>query len=314
MGRVIVLGSINSDLVVRVPRLPRPGETVLGGEFAVHGGGKGANQAIAAARAGAAVVMAGCLGDDAYGAERLADLRHAGIDVTHVRQLPSVASGVALIGVDAAGQNSIMVAAGANGRVTAAMVETLPLAPGDVLLAQLELPLPVVAAGLNAARRAGALVVLNAAPLDPAVGDLLAGVDVLVVNEVEAADLLDRERVTLADAPEAVSALLARGPVAVALTLGAQGVVVGWTGRGDERRHIAAPAVPVVDTTAAGDAFVGALAAGLASGEDLFAAAEVAVVAGSLAVTRAGAQPSLPSRAELDDALRRLARGEPLSG
>src|SRR5262245_60534353 len=123
MGRVLVLGSINSDLVVRLPRLPRPGETVLGGEFAVFGGGKGANQAIAAARAGAAVAIIGCVGDDAYGAERLADLQRDGIDVAGVRRLAGVASGVALIGVDAAGQNAIMVASGANARATPAMAD-----------------------------------------------------------------------------------------------------------------------------------------------------------------------------------------------
>ena len=298
MGRVVVLGSINSDLVVRVPRLPRPGETVLGGEFAVHGGGKGANQAIAAARAGAAVAMAGCLGDDAYGAERLADLRRAGIDVTHVQQLPGIASGVALIGVDAAGQNSIMVAAGANGRVTAAMVETLPLAPGDVLLAQLELPLPVVAAGLNAARRAGALVVLNAAPLHPAVGDLLAGVDVLVVNEVEAADLLGQAAARINEA--ALAALAGRGPTSVVVTLGADGVAF-W--EGGTMRHLPALPVTPVDTTGAGDAFCGVLAAGLAAGLDLAAAVGRGVVAGGLAVTRPGAQTGLPTADEIEAAL-----------
>lgn len=301
MGRVIVFGSINSDLVVRVARLPRPGETVLGGEFAVHGGGKGANQAIAAARAGAAVVMAGCLGEDAYGAERLADLRDEGIDVAHVRRRPDAASGVALIGVDAAGQNSIMVAAGANSRVTPTMAEALPLAAGDVLLTQLELPVAAVAAALRAARRAGALAALNAAPMDTRIGDLLGEVDLLILNEVEAGDLLGRALPTIDAAT--LSELAARGPAGVVVTLGAGGVAF----QGGENAY-RVPALPVtaVDTTGAGDAFCGVLAAGLAAGLDLEAAVRRGSVAGGLAVTRAGAQPGLPRRVEIEAALPRL--------
>ena len=313
-SRVVVVGSVNSDLVVRVRALPRPGETIQGRDFQTVGGGKGANTAVAAARLGAPVALVARLGEDDFGAARQAELAAEGLDLDQLRRLPGVPSGVALIAVDEAGENTIIVAAGANALLGPDAVTALDLAPGDLLLTQLETPLATVEAALRRARELGARTVLNAAPYHPEVGTLLPLVDVLIVNELEAADLLGRERVTLADAPEAATALLARGAGAVALTLGVEGAVVGRTGQGDERRHIAAPAVPVVDTTAAGDAFVGALAAGLASGEDLFAAAEVAVVAGSLAVTRAGAQPSLPSRAELDDALRRLARGEPLSG
>lgn len=301
MGRVIVFGSINSDLVVRVARLPRPGETVLGGEFAVHGGGKGANQAIAAARAGAAVVMAGCLGEDAYGAERLADLRDEGIDVAHVRRLPDVASGVALIGVDAAGQNSIMVASGANSRVTPAMVEALPLVAGDVLLTQLELPIAAVAAALRAARRAGALAALNAAPMHARLGGLLGEVDLLIVNEVEAGDLLGRALATIEAAT--LSELAARGPAHVIVTLGAGGVAF----QGDDHPY-RVPALPVtpIDTTGAGDAFCGVLAAGLAAGLGLEAAVRRGSVAGGLAVTHAGAQAGLPRRVEIEAALPRL--------
>jgi ribokinase len=298
MGKVLVLGSINTDLVVRVPRLPRPGETVLGGEFAVYGGGKGANQAIAAARAGAPVVMVGCLGDDAYGDERLADLGREGVDTSGVRRLAGSASGVALIGVDAAGQNSIMVASGANALAGVEMATALPLAAGDVLLTQLELPLPVVAAGLATARRAGTLVLLNAAPMHPTAADLLPDLDLLVVNEVEAADLLG-ESVAVTETAT-LARLAKRGPRRIVVTLGKEGAVV-W----EDGQMARVPALPVepVDTTGAGDTFCGVLAAGLAAGDDLAAAVRRAVVAGGLAVTRAGAQSSLPRRAEIDAVL-----------
>ena len=298
MGRVLVLGSINSDLVVRLPRLPRPGETVLGGEFAVYGGGKGANQAIAAARAGAAVAMVGCVGDDAYGADRLADLQRERIDVTGVRRLTGVASGVALIGVDAAGENYILVASGANARATAAMADGLAFAPGDVLLMQLELPMAVVAAGLAAARRAGTPTILNAAPVNPEAAALLPGVDLLIVNEIEAADLLG-EPAPAFDVPT-LRRLTALGPRRVVVTLGGDGVAL-WDG--ERATHLPALPVTPVDTTGAGDAFCGVLAAGLAGGLDLAGAARRGVVAGGLTVTRPGAQSSLPTRAEIEAAL-----------
>lgn len=301
MGRVHVIGSVNTDLVIRLARLPRPGETVLGGEFAVYGGGKGANQAIAAARAGASVTMIGCLGDDDFGAARLADLVREGIEVGGVRRLPGLASGVALIGVDADGQNAIMVASGANAQATPDLVEVVTTSAGDVVLLQLELPLPVVAASLRAARRTGALAVLNAAPMHPGAIDLLASVDLLVVNEVEAADLLGGPAAPI-DAV-ATRRLVALGPPRVVVTLGGQGVLIG-----DGDRVTAVPALPVavVDTTGAGDAFCGVLAAALAAGHDLVMAARRGVVASGLAVTRAGAQSSLPSQAEIAAALPRL--------
>lgn len=291
---VVVVGSVNTDLVVRVPALPRPGETLSGEDFTVVGGGKGANAAVAAARLGAAVRLVACLGRDDFGAARFAELAREGLDLAHTRRSGEAASGVALIVVDAAGENSIVIAPGANALLRPEDVAAVPLGPRDILLTQLEIPLTTVEAVLRHARAAGATAILNAAPFLPAAAALLPLTDVLIVNEIEAADLLGGERVTPDSAPGAVAALLARGPAAVALTLGAHGAAVG---RGDERRHLPAPEVAVVDTTAAGDAFVGALAAGLAEGADFFAAAGRAVVAGSLAVTRAGAQPSLPTRA-----------------
>jgi ribokinase len=298
MGRVLVLGSINTDLVVRVERLPRPGETVPGDHFAVYGGGKGANQAIAAARAGAPVAIIGCLGDDRFGADRLAELQREGVDIAGLRRLTGVASGVALIGVDGAGQNCIMLAAGANGRVSVVQAGSLKAQADDLLLAQLELPLSVVAAGLAAARQAGALTVLNAAPLHPATSDLLSSVDLLIINELEAADLLGAP-VTAASGP-ALAALAARGPQRIVVTLGDEGVIA-W----DQGRLLQLPALPVtpVDTTGAGDAFCGVLAASLVAGADFDQALRRGIVAGGLAVTRQGAQSSLPQRAEIDEAL-----------
>lgn len=302
-GRVVVVGSVNTDLVVRTATLPRPGETVPGGDFAVVGGGKGANAAVAAARLGATVAMVACVGEDAFGQARLADLAREGIGVGAVARSAEAPSGVALIIVDERGENSIIVVPGANGLLGPERVANLDLGPGDLLLTQLEVPLPTAEAALRRARAAGATTVLNAAPYVPAVASFLPLVDALVVNELEAADLLGWARIAVETALEAVGALLARGPGAVALTLGAHGAFVG---RGDDRRHLPAPVVTVVDTTAAGDAFTGALAAGLAAEDDFFAAARRGVVAGSLAVTRPGAQPSLPRR---DEVAALLARG-----
>lgn len=297
MGRVVVVGSINTDLVARTGQLPRPGETVLGAEFTIVGGGKGANAAVAAARLGANVVFVGCLGEDDFGRARLADLDREGIDTTLIRRSDRAPSGVALIVVDAAGENTIVVVSGTNALVGPESVAGLAFAPGDVLLTQLELPIPTVAAALRRAREAGVTTVLNAAPYNAAIVDALPFVDLLVLNEVEGADLLGWARVTPETAQqEAITAILALGVGAVALTLGAHGALVGC---GDERRQFAAPSVTVVDTTAAGDAFTGALAAGLAAGTDLFTAAARAVIVGSLTVTKAGAQPSLPYAKEV---------------
>ena len=291
MGRVLVVGSVNTDLVARTQQLPRPGETILGSDFTIVGGGKGANAAVAAARLGASVAFVGCLGEDDFGWARLTDLEREGIDTSLVRRSGAASSGVALIVVDSKGENTIVVVSGTNALLGPEDVADLTFAAGDVLLTQLELPLPTVAAALRQARAAGAATILNAAPYNPAALEFLPLVDYLVLNEVEGADLLGWAQVTSQSAPEAISAILARGVGAVALTLGADGAFIG---RGEERRHLPSPTVTVVDTTAAGDAFTGALAAGLAAGTDLFAAAERAVIVGSLTVTKAGAQPSLP--------------------
>lgn len=280
-GRVVVVGSVNVDLVVRVERLPAPGETVSGGVFRRHGGGKGANQAVAAARAGAATSIVGRVGLDPDGDEALAELAAAGVDVAHVARDPQLHTGVAVIAVDAAGRNQIAVAPGANRAIGPLPAAALAGDPGCVLLS-FEAPDPVLVAAAVAARAAGWAVVCNPAPqraLDPA---LLAARPVLVPNEHEAAALAG------ADDPAAAAAALARESGApVVVTLGAAGALVHADG---VDVHVPAPAVAAVDTTGAGDALCGTLAAGLAAGLDLEPALRAAVAAASASTTRAGAR------------------------
>ena len=271
MGAVVVLGSINADLVVRTVRHPRPGETLLGGPFSIYQGGKGANQAVAAARMGADARMVGCVGRDAFGVELVAGLVDAGVDVTAVRRIDG-ASGVALITVDDSGENTIVVAPGANGSVTA---EGLSLAGVSVLLAQLEVPLDVVAAAFAQARSAGVTTMLNAAPAAFLEPSLLASVDVLVVNE--------HELQTLGPSP----------CPHVVLTLGARGTVVDGVA-------IAAHRVEIVDTTGAGDASCGVLAAVLAGGASLHDAARWGNAAGAVACTIRGARLDASARARIE--------------
>ncbi len=296
-GFVLVAGEINTDLVGRVTRAPEAGETVSGSAFAIFGGGKGANQAVACARSGAPTAMLGAVGDDDFGRQRLDDLLAAGIDVGAVDVTSAAASGVALIVVEeASGQNRITYIPGANLTVgpdaAAAAVEA---ARPTVVLATLALPEATRRALFAAAREGGARVVLNATPEPLGARAHLDQIDVLIANETEAGDLLGRT-VGRDGAAEAATALAALGPAVVAITLGSAGALILAAG---ESTRIASPAVEVVDTTGAGDAFCGAFAARLAAGEDAVAAAQAGVVAGSLACTRAGAQPSMPGAAEI---------------
>jgi ribokinase len=305
MSRVAVVGSINTDLVVRVSRFPIPGETVLGSRFDTYAGGKGANQAAAAARLGASVSMLGAVGDDAYGPERLADLRDAGVAVSSILVREQTAGGIALIQVDASGQNQIVLVPGANGTVTPEEIERfLPdlVGAGDLMCAQFELPTDTVRTSLEVSRRLGARTVVNTAPIVEGGSELLNLIDVLVVNEIEAGQLLGRKPVSVDDAGDAASDLMSSGPQIVFVTLGADGGVIA-----EAERSIAIPAprVDVVDTTGAGDACVGAFVAGLSEGMDTIDAARFAVHAGSFAVQRAGAQPSQPTRAELEEFISR---------
>ena len=301
-GRVVVVGSANVDLVVPVPRHPAGGETVLGGALQRSPGGKGANQAVAAARAGgAATTFVGALGRDAAADLLLASLEAAGVRTDLVARAAG-ATGTALVTVTPDGENAIVVAPGANAEVRVGGPEAARIAAADVVLAQLEVPLGAVAAAARA-RRAGALLVLNAAPSAPLPADLLAEVDVLVVNEHEARDLTGLGGGAASDggpgaAPaELAAALLERVP-AVVVTLGGAGSLVAE--RGDPA-PAAVPAFPaaVVDTTGAGDTYCGVLAAALARGEGLVGAARLAAAAAALAVGRPGAQEAVPAAAEV---------------
>jgi ribokinase len=296
---VVVVGSANADLVVSVARRPGAGETVLGGELVTLPGGKGANQAVAAARLGAATAFIGRVGDDAHGRLLLDSLRSDGVDVTAVTA-GSEPTGVAIIYLTPDGDNSIVVAPGANGALAPEHVRGPAVAGAEVLLLQREVDPET---SLAAAQTCRGRVVLNLAPSGPMPAALLARTDVLVVNEHEAADLLEAASLLdpagptgperLADAGQRLRRL---GPGTVVVTLGADGAVaVDATGSYRAR----SPKVPVVDTTGAGDAFTGALGWRLAAGDDLPAALEVAVKVGALTVTRAGAQPSFPTAAEV---------------
>jgi len=301
-ARVTVAGSLNVDLVVRTPRIPRPGETIIGGEFRTVPGGKGANQAVAAARLGAQVAMVGRVGGDAFGGLLLDNLAAAGVDHTFVTQDPQAATGVALIEVDDAGQNSIVVVSGANKRLSPADVEAAAAAIGaaDVLLLQLESPLETVTRAAQVARAQGVTVILNPAPARPVPAGLLGLVDVLIPNESETALLTGLPVGDQEQAQAAAAALRRMGVATVILTLGERGALLAYEGGAE---LFPAFDVTPVDTTAAGDAFVGGLAVALAEGRPLQEAVRWGNAAGALATTVLGAQPSLPTRQALEDML-----------
>jgi len=309
-ARVTVVGSLNMDLVVRAPRIPRPGETIIGGEFRTVPGGKGANQAVAAARLGAQVAMVGRVGGDAFGGLLLENLAAAGVDHTFVTRDPQAATGVALIEVDDAGQNSIVVVSGANMRLAPADVEAAAAAIGvaDVLLLQLESPLETVTRAAQVAHARGVTVILNPAPARPVPDGLLGLVDVLIPNESETALLTGLPVGDQEEAQAAAAALRRMGVATVILTLGERGALLAYEGGAE---LFPAFDVTPVDTTAAGDAFVGGLAVALAEGRPLQEAVRWGNAAGALATTRLGAQPSLPTRQALDDM---LAHGKTKSG
>jgi ribokinase len=298
---VIVFGSINLDLVVRVARLPRPGETLAGASFATSPGGKGANQALAARRAGAAVAMFGAVGRDAFAAPALALLDAAGVDLAGVRATDA-ATGVALIHVDDAGQNAITVVPGANALACAADVPDAVLGPATMLMLQFETPHAESLALAERARARGTRVVLNPAPaalLSPA---WLDAIDVLIVNETEAGEVA-RPLGLPATPREFAAALSARRGLVVVATLGGEGAFAAAAGIG---YRLPALEVEARDTVGAGDAFAGALVAALDRGEDVDTALALATAAGSIACTRPGAQAALPSRHEASLAAARL--------
>ncbi|MFI9624224.1 ribokinase [Streptomyces sp. NPDC052042] len=294
MTGIAVLGSTNMDLVAYVARAPRRGETVTGREFRTVPGGKGANQAVAAARAGGDVTMIGAVGNDAYGALLRSGLEHAGIDtdLLHTVEGPS---GTAHIVVDDLGGNSIVVIPGANGTVTAlGPGERAAIAIADLLLLQLELPLPVVAEGARTARAHGVRTLLTPSPVQPLPSELLACVDVLIPNEHEASALTG-----VADPHAAAQILLGRVPEVV-VTLGAKGCL--YAARDADPVVLPAPEVTAVDTTGAGDTFVGTLAVALGEDRPVPEALAWATSAAALCVQRPGASVSMPYRSEINAA------------
>lgn len=297
-ANVVVIGSLNMDLVTRAPRLPKGGETLIGHSFATVSGGKGANQAVAAARLGAQVAMVGCVGNDDYGVQLRDALLAEQIDCQAVSTVED-SSGVALIVVDDNSQNAIVIVAGANGAMTPAVIDRFDavLQAADVIICQLEIPDATVGHALKRARALGKTVILNPAPASrPLPADWFVAIDYLIPNESEAAALSGLPVDSLQSAESAASQLIAMGAGKVIITLGAQGSLFA-NGKGFE--HFPAPKVKAVDTTAAGDTFVGGFAAALASGKSEAEAIRYGQVAAALSVTRAGAQPSIPAMSDV---------------
>lgn len=298
-NKIIVLGSSNTDMILKVAHIPKPGETVIGGVFSTAGGGKGANQAVAAARAGGTVTLVARVGADMFGDQAVKGLVKDNINVSHVLRDAGEPSGVALIFVDDKGENSIGVASGANGKLSPADVQAAEeaIAEADVLIMQLETPLDAIGEAAALGVKAGVKVILNPAPAQPLDNDLLSKVSILTPNENEAELLTGIAVESDADARKAARALAERGIAIVLITLGPRGVFVHGDGL-DEL--VPGFEVESVDSTAAGDVFNGALAVALAEGKPLKEAVIFANAAGALSVTRLGAQPSVPNREEID--------------
>ena len=300
-ANVVVVGSLNMDLVTRAERLPRPGETVFGQAFGTVHGGKGANQAVAAARLGASVAMVGCVGTDAYGVQLREGLEAEGIDCQAVRTVAQGASGVALIVVDTDSQNTIVVVPGANGCLDAQDIMTVDgmLQGAKVIICQLEVPMDTVGHVLKRGRELDKIVVLNPAPASgPLPVQWYALVDYLIPNESEARALSGVPVDSLESAELAARSLMALGASNIIVTLGSQGALLVSAQR---VVHFAAPKVEAVDATAAGDTFVGAFSAAPAAGKGEDDAIRFAQTAAALSVTRAGAQPSIPGLQDIKD-------------
>jgi ribokinase len=296
---ICVVGSLNMDLIVRAARFPQPGETIHGRDFSTACGGKGANQAYAVVRMGQGARMIGCVGDDAFGEAMTANLQRAGVDTSGVLRVAGVSSGIAVITVDDSGQNEIVLAAGANARVDAARVQSMTAAiqTADAVIAQLETTLEATEMALRLAREAGSISIFNPAPGAPVSDEMLALCDWVIPNETEAALLAGMAVHGLDDAKRAAGALRARGARNVLVTLGSQGV---WADAAAWQGHVPAFPVAPVDTVAAGDTFIGAFASRLVEGALVQDAVRFGNAAAAIAVTRPGAQPSIPTRAEVD--------------
>ena len=297
MSDIVVIGSLNMDLSIRVPRIPLPGETISGENLVTSAGGKGANQAAACANLGSQVTMIGAVGQDDFGRRMKEGLRKVGINVSFIQENPGVPSGTAMIMVDAAGENVIVLSAGANSYVVIDRNTEELIRNAKILLLQLEIPTDVVFQAIEIANDAGVPVLLNPAPAIALPNEIYSRIDYLIPNEIEASILSGVEVKDIASAEKAAGILLDRGVKTVIITLGANGAFLA---SGNNRHAIPAMKINPVDTTGAGDAFIGGFAAAIVEGKPLEEALHYATAAGALAATKAGAQSSLPSRQELE--------------
>ncbi|OGV68736.1 MAG: ribokinase [Lentisphaerae bacterium RIFOXYA12_FULL_48_11] len=304
--KIVVVGSSNTDMIIKLDHIPQPGETILGGEFVTVAGGKGANQAVGAARAGGNVSFVARVGRDMFGDKAAAGFVKEGIDTEFILRDETSPSGVAMIFVAKDGENSIAVAGGANGRLSPSDVKKARniFATASVLVMQLETPLDTVQTAADLAVRAGVRVILNPAPARPLSDKLLRKISIITPNETEAELLTGIKVKNEAAASKAAAKLLARGVGTVILTLGSRGAFVADR---NERKLVHGFRVKPVDTTAAGDVFNGALAVALAEGKPMIDAVRFANAAAAISVTRFGAQPSAPYRKEIDRMLREKA-------
>ena len=302
-ANILVIGSSNTDMIARVPRLPRPGETILGGSFLSAGGGKGANQALAARRAGGKVSFVACIGRDMFGDRATADFKRAGLNVRYLRRTRGT-SGVALIFVANDGQNTIAVTPGANAQLSPAdIIRARPaFRSADLLLLQLESPLATVKAALKEGLKWKLPIILNPAPAQKLPDSMLRQVSVLTPNETESEWLTGIKVTGISAARRAAESLHRRGVTTVVITLGSRGALVS---SGKTQELVPGFKVKTLDTTAAGDVFNGALAVGLGEGLGLISAVRFANAAAAVSVTRIGAQPSIPGRREINDLLLR---------
>jgi ribokinase len=293
---ILVIGSLNADLVVRAPHFPQPGETISGEDLHIIPGGKGANQAVAAARQGASVAMLGRVGQDSFGPFLLDSLKSDSVDIFHVH-LDKSATGTAIIVVDANGQNSIVLSAGANGQVTPVDVDSASVLRPSLILLQLEIPIPTVLHAAQSASQNGSRVILNPAPAQPLPVELISLADFIIPNETELGLLTGIEIKDICSAEQAAQVLLGRGAKNVIVTLGSKGALVV-----SDKQVIQVDTykVDVVDTTAAGDAFIGGFASALLRGFEIEKAVKYANACGALATTKFGAQPSLPTKEETE--------------
>lgn len=307
--KIAVFGSINMDLVIECPKLPKPGETILATNAREVPGGKGANQAVGAARLDADVYMSGCVGDDAFANQLVANLEKEGVDCSQVARIVGCSSGVAIVAVERSGENAIMVVPGANHRLSHESLSHLPDAfrQCNVALLQLEIPIPTAVAAIRWAKQNGIPVILNPAPISIPFDQKLYEVDIICPNQTEAEALLERSIDSIDSAFEAARELVRRGARSAVITLGADGAVAS---DGTECRHILPFEIVPVDTTAAGDAFAAGVAYQIGLGSSIWNAVEFGCAAGAVAATKPGAQPGMPSLDEVRGMLNNRRRGK----